>query len=712
MPRVLSFIIFLVLTMAVSQPLGQGQLPSTANGEWPHYNGDIRGSRYSPLDQINASNFNKLEVAWRFKTDNFGPRLEYKLEGTPLMVKGTLYATAGTRRSVVALNAKTGEIKWVYAMDEGRRAEMAPRVLSGRGLSYWTDGKGDERIIYVTIGYRLVQLNANTGQPIPSFGKAGSVDLKEGVVYGKRVNGKWQQVQIPLEEGEIGTNSTPLVAGDVIVVQSAMAEGLRYEYANNSKGLVRGYDVRTGKLIWRFDTMPRPGEPGHDTWEGDSWHWTGNTGVWTEMSADLEAGLVYLPVESPTIDAYGGNRPGHNLYAESLVAVDMKTGKKKWHFQITHHPLWDYDLTGAPLLMNVTIDGNPRKIVGQPSKQGWLYAFDRITGEPIWPMPEMAVPQSNVPGEKTSPTQPFPSKPPLYSRNHLAKDDVIDFTPELRAKALDNLKKFRWEQTPFVPYSLVGDKVLGSVQVGNTMGGVNWPGSSFNPETGIFYTQANNSSVGTGSFSHEYFEQIKPETQEKLGHIAIWEAPGFAQPGFEAPTTSGYRALTPPAGGGGGGGGGGNPLTEGLNGLPIIKPPYGVVTALDMNNGTLKWQVPHGDTPDAVRNHPMLKGMTIPKTGQTGIVGVVLTKSLVVVGDPQVTGATTRPRGAMLHAYDQQTGEEVGAVWLPAAQSGNPMTYMVDGRQYIIVAVGGGTYSSEYIAFALPQSEIKKSTTR
>jgi len=709
----LSLAVVVLVVLAGRAPGLRGQtpepgFPSKANGEWASYNSDIMGSRYMPFDQINASNFNQLEVAFHFKTDNLGPRLEYKLEGTPLMVKRTLYMTGGTRRSVVALDAKTGEQKWVYNMDEGRRAEMAPRVLSGRGLSYWTDGKGDERIIYVTIGYRLVQLNARTGQPIPGFGKGGVVDLKEGVLFGKKVNGKWQQVPIPLVEGEIGTNSTPLVVGDIIVVQSAMAEGLRYEYTNNSKGLVRAYDARTGKQLWRFDTMPGPGQPGHETWEDGSWHWTGNTGVWTEMSADPEAGLVYLPVESPTIDAYGGHRPGNNLYAESLVAVDLKTGKKKWHFQITHHPLWDYDLTGAPLLMDVTIDGKPRKIVGQPSKQGWLYAFDRITGEPVWPMPEKAVPQSDVPGEKTSATQPFPSKPPIYSRNHLAADDVIDFTPELRAQALLNLKKFRWEQTPFVPYVVPNDKVLGSVQVGNTMGGVNWPGSSFNPETGMFFTQANNSSVGTGSFTHEYFDSIKPGTHPD--HIAIWEAPGFAQPGFEAPTTSGYRAPSQP--GGGGGGGGANPMTAGLGGLPIVKPPYGVITALDMKSGTLKWQVPHGDTPDAVRNSPLLKGMNIPKTGQTGIVGVVLTRSLVIAGDPQVTASPDRPRGAMLRAYDQQTGKEVGAVWMPAQQSGNPMTYMVDGRQYIIVAIGGGIYSSEYIAFALPQSELKKTTER
>ncbi|MBZ5559998.1 MAG: PQQ-binding-like beta-propeller repeat protein [Acidobacteriia bacterium] len=718
----------------ISGQAGTSGFPSKTNGEWASYSSDIKGSRYMPLDQINASNFNKLEVAWRFKTDNLGPRPEYKLEGTPLMVKGTLYATAGTRRAIVALDAKSGEQKWVYSMDEGKRAEMAPRVLSGRGLSYWTDGKGDDRIIYVTIGYRLVQLNAKTGQPIATFGKSGVVDLKEGVVYGKLINGKWQQVQIPLVEGEIGINSTPLVVGDVIVVQAAMAEGLRYEYTNNSKGLVRAYDVRTGKQLWRFNMMPGPGEFGHDTWEGDSWNWTGNTGVWTEMSADAEAGIVYLPGESPTIDAYGGNRPGAGLFAESVVALDLKTGKRKWHFQVVHHGLWDYDLSGAPLLMDVTIDGKPRKIIGQTSKEGWLYTFDRITGEPIWPIVEKPVPQSDVPGEKSWPTQPFPTKPPTFSRNYLAKDDVIDFTPELRAKALENLKKYRWEEMPFVPYVIPSEKWLGTILVGNTMGGVNWEGSSFNPETGIFYTQANNSSISGASLSPDYFESIKPE-KHTPNHIAIWEAPGFGTPDFEAPSTSGYARQNQPAagggragaaaagggragaaaaggraGGGGGGGRGANALTEGLGGLPIIKPPYGVITALDMHNGTMKWQVPHGDTPDAVRNSPLLKGLNIPKTGQNGIVGVCLTKSLVIVGDPQVTAPPDRPRGAMLRAYDQETGKEVGAVWMPSSQSGNPMTYMVDGRQYIIVAVGGGNYTSEYIAFALPQSEVGRPT--
>jgi quinoprotein glucose dehydrogenase len=498
---------------------------------------------------------------------------------------------------------------------------------------------------------------------------------------------------VPLDTGEIGDHSTPLVVKDTVIVQSSMAEGLRYEYAVNAKGLVRAFDVKTGKQLWRWNTMPGPGEPGHETWENDSWNWTGNTGVWTEMSADVDAGLVYLPVESPTIDVYGGNRPGNNLYDTSIVAVDFRTGKKKWHFQMVHHDIWDYDAVGAPLLVDVTIDGKPRKVVAQPSKTGFLYVLDRISGEPIWPIVEKPVPASDVPGEKASPTQPFPTKPPVFSRSYVATDDVIDFTPELRAKALENLKTFRWLQTPFVPYLIPNDKEFGSVLIATSMGGVNWPGSAFDPETGVFYTQADNAAVVNGAISKEYFEKIKPETIKKEGYIPIWDSPSF---GKEETF---------------GGGRGQNPMTDGLGGLPIVKPPYGVVSAIDLKTGTLKFQVPHGDTPDAIRNNPLLKGLNVPKTGQAGIVGGVVTKTLFVVGDPMVTAPPDRPRGAMLRAYDKETGKEVGAVLMPAQQSGNPMTYMVDGRQYIIVAVGGGTYTSEYIAFALPQSELPKPTT-
>src|ERR1043166_7900345 len=496
---------------------GSGQ-PSTAKGEWPMYTADLRGSKYSPLDQINAGNFNQLEVAWRFKTDNLGPRPENKLEGTPIMVGGVVYATGGTRRPVVTLDARTGELKWAWSMDEGLRAQVAPRQLSGRGLSYWTDGRGDDRVVFYTIGYRLVELNAKTGQPVAGFGENGIVDLKKGVIIGK-------DQQIDLDRGEIGIHSTPTIVNDMIIVGSSMAEGLGYRYSTNAKGLVRAFDARTGKQIWRWNTIPFPGEFGNDTWEKESWSWTGNTGVWTQITVDPEAGLVYLPVESPTIDTYGGNRPGNNLFAESLVAVDLKTGVRKWHFQLVHHPIWDHDISSAPLLIDAVIDGRPRKLVAQPTKQSYLYVFDRITGQPIWPMPETPVPQTDVPGEKTCGTHPIPSRPPAYSRPFVGPDDVIDFTPQLRAQALENLKKYRWEPTPFIPGTYTGPngKWQGGINIGNTVGGINWPGASFDPETATFYGQANNSAVGGTAISEQYLSIVAPEVQAK-DRIPIWEA--------------------------------------------------------------------------------------------------------------------------------------------------------------------------------------------
>src|ERR671924_696941 len=416
----------LALTASVS---GQsGYTPSTSKGDWTHYTADVRGTKYSPLDQIDTSNFNKLEVAWRFKTDNLGTRPEYKLEGTPLAINGVLYATAGTRRSVVALDGKTGELIWAHSYREGTRAAIAPRQLSGRGVSYWTDGKGDERVLYVTTGYRLIALNAKNGAMIPGFGENGVIDLKKGAVVGKGQ-------QIDLETGEIGLHATPTVVKDVVIVGSSFKEGMTVTTHNNTKGLVRAFDVRTGKLLWTFHTIPRPGEFGSDSWENESWAINGNTGVWTQITVDEEAGLVYLPVESPTSDFYGGHRPGNNLFGESLVCVDLKTGQRKWHFQVVHHPIWDYDLSSAPILADVMIDGQLRKIVALPSKESFLYVFDRVTGQPVWPIEERPVPQSDVPGEKTSPTQPFPTKPPAYARQAVTIDELINFTPELNAEA-------------------------------------------------------------------------------------------------------------------------------------------------------------------------------------------------------------------------------------------------------------------------------------
>jgi quinoprotein glucose dehydrogenase len=683
-----------------------GGQPSTKNGEWPHYAADLKSSRYSPLDQINAANFNKLEVAWRFKTDNLGPLPEFKLEGTPIVVKGVLYTTGGTRRSVVALDAKTGELIWTHSLREGKRAAVAPRQLSGRGVSYWTDGRGDERILYVTTGYRLVALNAKTGAMINSFGSNGVVDLKVGVVKGRAE-------PIDLETGEIGIHSTPIVVKDSVIIGSSMREGATVPTHNNTKGLVRAFDVRNGKRLWQFNTIPRPGDYGNETWEDESWAINGNVGVWTQISVDEDLGLVYLPVETPTSDYYGGHRPGGNLFAESLVCVDVKTGQRKWHFQFVHHPLWNFDMSSAPLLGDVTIDGRSRKIVAVPTKQAWLYVFDRVTGEPIWPIEEKPVPKGDVPGEWYSATQPHPSDKLRYARNYFnLPDDLIDFTPELRAQAVERAKKYRWASTPFNP-PLLGsvNGMYGAVTVGTA---TNWPGGGYDPELHIAFMPAGNiAGVRTLVAPPPGFSDIKyvaglegQPFREVLGpgDCCAADSPRTAERAREA------RATPPPA-----------PAPEpppaanaaagpgaGLNvqGLPMIKPPYGLLAAVNLDRGELMWQTPHGDTPDNVRNHPTLKGVNIPKTGQAGTsgVGLLVTKTLVVMGDPQLTTTSQHPRGAMLRAYDKTTGKEVGAVWMPAPQSGSPMTYSVDGRQFIVIAIGGGPYSGEYMAFSLPAS--------
>jgi len=687
--------------------------PSSASADWVHYTADVRGTRYSPLDQINAANFNTLEVAWRFKTDILGPRPEYKLEGTPIVVNGVLYATGGTRRSVVALDAKTGELLWAHSMREGRRAGIAPRQLSGRGLSYWSDGRGDDRILYITTGYRLVSLNAHTGALVGSFGTNGVLDLKVGAVVGV-------DQQIDLESGEIGLHATPTITKDVVIIGSSFREGATVGTHNNTKGLVRAFDVRTGKLLWTFNTIPRPGDFGNETWERDSWTINGNTGVWTQITVDEELGLVYLPVETPTSDFYGGHRPGNNLFAESIVCVDVKTGQRKWHFQLVHHPIWNYDMSSAAILADITVNGRAIKAVAVPGKQGFLFVFDRVTGEPVWPIEERPVPQSDVPGEKTSATQPFPTKPPAYARNILkVPDDLIDFTPELRAQALKQIERYKigpWMYNPAVLGDVNG--ILGAINMGNAVGGTNWPGVAYDPETHTVFAQANNAGITATSvvappprFSDiRYVSGIAGRPfQEVLGpgDCCAADSPrAIAQAQAQAAAAAAPPPAAAPATGGGRGGAGGAAAVGGLtvDGLSILKPPYGTLSAVNLDRGEIVWQVPHGDTPDNVRNHPALKGLNIPKTGQvqTGGVGLMVTKTVVVMGDPQVTTTPEHPRGAMLRAYDKATGNQVGAVLMAAPQSGSPMTYMVDGKQYIVVAISGGNYSGEYIAFTLP----------
>jgi quinoprotein glucose dehydrogenase len=667
--------------------LAAGQ-DSSNTTEWPTYAADLAGTRYRPLDQINASNFNKLEVAWRFKTDNLGNRPEYKLEGTPLMVNHKLYATAGSRRAVIALDPVTGELLWVHGEHEGARGAAAPRQLSGRGLAYWSDGK-EERIVYITPGYRLICLDAKTGAPVPSFGNNGAVDLKEDD----------DQIFLPdITTGEIGFQSAPVVARDVIIVGAAFREGFTPKSMRNNKGYVRGFDVRTGKRLWIFHTIPQKGEFGYDTWLNGSAEYTGNTGMWTQLSVDAELGLVYLPIESPTGDFYGGHRPGNDLFGESLVCVDLKTGQRKWHFQLVHHPLWDMDISSAPILADITVDGKSRKVVAQPTKQGFLYVFDRVTGKPIWPILEKPVEQGKTPGEWYSPTQPFPTRPPVYSRNGVSMDDLIDFTPEMQEEAKKIVSKYRLGPvfTPPVVSQIEGPQA--TLTLGTAAGGTNWPGASYDPETHVLYAFACNACLTPLGLVPA------PRDISDMNYIAgtagqnvqMRTGPG-ENAGADAPLPSRNRQ---PGGGAGGSG------SLNIDGIPLIKPPYGTITAMNLDRGEIVWQIAHGETPDVIRNHPALKGRNIPRTGQTTYnIGTLITRTLVIAGEGQVTTTPDHPRGAMLRAYDKATGKEVGAVFLPAPQSGSPMTYMVDGKQYIVVAVSGGAYSGEYIAFTLPSEE-------
>jgi len=662
----------LAATAVISMAAALSGQSGTRNGEWTTYGGDLGSTKYAPLDQISGANFSSLEIAWRFKVDNLGPRPEFNLQSTPLMVKGVLYSTGGTRRAVVALDAATGEQLWVHGENEGPRGGAAPRQFSGRGLAYWTDGK-EERILYVTPGYRLVALDAKTGMRVPGFGTGGIVDLKEGL----------DQIVDPMS-GEIGLHATPVVAKDVVIVGAAGRSGGVPTGRTNIKGFVRGFDVRTGKRLWIFHTIPDPGEFGNNTWEKDSWSYTGNTGVWAQISVDEELGLVYLPVEVPTGDYFGGPRPGSNLFGESLVAVELQTGKRRWHYQLVHHGIWDMDIPCAPILVDITVDGRTIKAVAQPTKQAFLYVFNRETGEPVWPIVERPVEKGTVPGEWYSPTQPFPTRPPAYDRQGFVLEDLIDFTPELRAEAEQIVSKYKLGPifTPPVVSRIEGP--LATLAMATAGGGTNWPGGSFDPETKTLYVSSNRSLSQLG------LVPPRPETKNDLPYVQ-----GNAASGARTTGGSGSGTAAPAAEGGGGGA-----LT--VRGLPIMKPPYGQISAIDLTRGEIVWRVPHGETPDNIRNNPALKGVTIPRTGRPGTVGTLVTKTLVIAGEAGFGPTPSGARGAMLRAYDKRTGQEVGAVYMPAPQTGSPMTYLVNGRQHIVVAVGGAGYSGELLAFRLP----------
>ena len=628
------------------------QEPGTADGEWPSYGGNLSHDRYSPLDQITAENFSGLELAWRFSTDNLGPRPETNFQSTPLMVNGILYSTAGSRRAAVALDPETGELLWVHRVDEGERGEEAPRQLSGRGLTYWEDGRGGV-ILYVTPGYQLVALDARTGDRIQSFGDDGIVDLK-------------QDIDQDLEPtSEIGLHAAPVVAGNTIIIGAAHRPGGAPPSRTNVKGFVRGFDVRTGERKWIFHTIPNPGEFGNDTWEDDSWSYTGNTGVWAQMTIDPELNMVYFPVEAPTGDYYGGHRPGDNLFSGSVVAVDLDTGERVWHYQTVHHDIWDWDLPAGPVLLDITVDGRDIKAVIVPTKQSYMFVLDRVTGEPVWPIPEVPVTQGDVPGEWYAPTQPIPTRPPPVDEIDLGVEDLVDYTPELLAQAEAIFSKYTigWLYDP--PTEAIADGLLGTLQLPSSTGGVNWQGGSADPETGFFYIY----------------------TKTQIGALGLVNDPDRSDMDFIRGRPDGVSARD---------------ASTNIQGFPMIKPPWGRITGINMNTGDIAWQIPHGEAPDNIRNHELLGGMDIGRTGWPGRVGVLVTKTVVVAGESGLYTTETGEVGAMLRAYDKATGAEVGAVYMRAPQSGSPMTYQVNDQQYIVVATSGGGLSGELLAYRLP----------
>ena len=635
------------------------------DADWLSFSGDNANTRYSPLDQITPDNFKQLEVAWQFQTSPYGPRPDSNLEVTPLVSKGRMFFTAGSRRDAVSIDAATGEVLWVYRLEEGERAARSPRQGAGRGLAYWSDGKGDERILFVTIGFRLVCLDAKTGIPCPDFGDKGIVDL--------RLN---DDQDMDLVKADVGYNATPAIGNDVVVIGAAMETGGRPKTYDNTRGYVRGFDVRTGKRLWIFHTIPKKGEFGYDTWLDGTDH-IGNTGDWAQISIDEELNLAYLGVELPTGDYSGQYRRGNALFGESIVALDLKTGVRKWHYQLIHHGLQDRDIPCAAILCDIPVKGKMVKALAQPTKQSFLYVLNRETGEPIWPIVERKVPKSDVPGEWYPATQPMPTKPPPYDQQGVTPDALIDFTPALHEKALRLIKNYVTGGLWTLPSVFKREGTWGTLWTPAAQGGSNWPGGAYDPETHMVYVQTKREAQVTAMLNN------KDPAFSDMDWVAALGAPK----GEEAVVRDGFKM---------------NEIT--VDGLPLLKPPYGALTAIDLTKGDIAWRIAHGETPDNIRNHPALKGLTIPRTGQIGKLAALVTKTLLVMGDPQITTDPTGRRGAMLRAYDKATGAELGAVYMPGGQVGSPMTYMLGGRQYIALAIGGGSVRAEFIAFRLPKA--------
>jgi quinoprotein glucose dehydrogenase len=628
-------LLMVIVVWAFPQMAQQG----TKGAEWKSYSGENGSTRYSPLDTINRDNFKNLQVAWSWKFDNFGGGTS---ETTPLMINGVLYFTAGPRRYVVAANPGTGETLWTWRPDEGARFDQAPRKVR-RGVAYWTDGN-EARIVTVTPGFQLVELDAKTGAPVRSFGQDGTVDL-------------FKQLDLTTSmdpTGKIGNSSAPVVSHDVIVIGPALTQGGVNPNKENVKGDVMAFDARTGKKLWVFHTIPRKGEPGYETWLNGSAEYTGNTGLWGPFSADDELGYVYLATESPTNDGYGGHRPGANLYSDSIVCLDIKTGKMVWYKQLIHHDIWDYDMPSHPILLDINVNGRPVKSVVQMGKIAFAYVLDRTNGQPVWPTPDVAVPQTDVPTEWTAPSQPIPSKPPAFDIQGIRTDDLINFTPALREEALRAIEGYRIGPLFSPPSVVVANSNKGTIVAPGFGGGANWQSGAADPETGFVY----------------------------VGSITNPAVAGVAKTDPPDPNKADYTA----------GRGGQVPRVQGL---PLLKPPYGRITAYDMNKGDIAWQVPNGDTPQNIKDiFAKLSLANVPPTGSPSQAGILVTKTLLVAGE----GSGGH---ALLHAYDKKTGANLAEIPMPGNQTGLPMTYTYQNRQFIVLPVGGQP-AGQLVAFALP----------
>jgi quinoprotein glucose dehydrogenase len=624
---------------------------------WPAYSGDKASTKYSPLDQINKDTVGTLQIAWR----QSGVPAELKAiwpeatgptnwQNTPLMVDGLLYMSSGVG-TVVALDAATGKVVWfdVPPHDEGK---PAPRGGSTRGVAYWANGS-DSRI-FTTTGSNLVALNAKTGKRYADWGTNGVVDLTKvgydrGSVTGYR------------------NTSSPIVVRDVVVVGGVPSPATDYfnermrATKEGSPGDIRGFDVKTGRLLWTFHVVPRPGEFGEDTWLNGSNLYSGGSGTWSLLSADEELGYVYLPLETATGDYYGGARPGSHLFAESLLCLDATTGQRAWHFQTVHHGLWDYDLPAAPILVDIKVNGRNVKAVAQLTKTAFTFVFDRVTGKPIWPIEERPAPKGEAPGEWYSPTQPVPTRPPAFDQQGVAEKDLLDYTPALKAEAKKIIDEYNYGPL-FTPPEVAGTSKgkKGTIQVPGTNGGADWGGAAFDPETGILYVPSAHLPDIVGLARSE-----NPESNVQLVKRA-W------------------------------------PKMLGPQGLPDpFKPPYAKLTAIDLNKGEILWAVANGD---GLRNHPAFKGLNLPAIGTPGRNSAIVTKSLVFMGQGSDSGIGVPEGfgGKMFHAFDKKTGKIVWQMELPAGVSNSPMTYMVNGKQYILVAVSGRQFPGELVALALP----------